>query len=261
MKIKEALCHEFCERLLVRQTPAGLAVGTSFIGLDGDPIGFYVVGPDSNNEFRIEDSGATVPILEACGADLELDARAEIFRGLLNQYGVDYDEASFELKTKAQSLADVPKAALRFVTLLLRLQDISFLSRENAENTFRQEAIRDIQKQINNRASILFDAPVLSDVQDVKADVVIKADNHDPVAVFLVRSDARLYEAIMLQGEADYKLHTPCKVIALLENEQAVSKKVFSQALNRVTPLSYRGNEREAMMRIGKESLGTTAMN
>jgi hypothetical protein len=61
--MKEELCKEFCNQIQVRQVPSGLAVGTSFIGPDGDPIGFYVVGPDDSGRFRIEDSGATVPIL------------------------------------------------------------------------------------------------------------------------------------------------------------------------------------------------------
>ncbi|MDQ3287664.1 MAG: DUF1828 domain-containing protein [Pseudomonadota bacterium] len=133
--MKEQLCQEFCERLRIRETPAGLSVGTGFAGLDGDPIGFYVIGPDENNRFRIEDNGATVPVLEACGADLDIAKRAEIFRGLLEQYGVHYDERSFELKTTAMSYEEIPKAALRFVALMLRLQDLTFLSRENAESS------------------------------------------------------------------------------------------------------------------------------
>jgi len=259
VSIKEALCQEFCDRLRVRQTPAGLAVGTQFLGSDGDPIGFYVVGPDENSLFRVEDSGATVPILEANGADLELDARAEVFRSLLQQYQVEFDEETFELRTKAVAIGEVPKAALRFVNFLIRAQDIVFLSRDNAENTFKQEAVRDIKKIIGANAKILLNAPVLEQVSDVKADLVIRAEGRQPVGVFLVRSDSRLYEAIMLQGEADYKLQEQCSIIALLEDAESVTKKAFMQALNRVTPLTYRGQEAEAMMRIKRDALGAGA--
>ncbi len=253
--MKEALCKEFCSQLLVRQVPDGLAVGTNFIGLDGDPIGFYVVGPNSSNQFFVEDSGATVSILAACGADVALETRGQIFRGLLEQYGVEYDEDSSELKTKALSEDEIPKAALRFVALLLRLQDLTFLTRESAESTFKQEAIRDIKREIGERAIVLVDEVVFpSLIPDVSADVVIRADGRPTVAVFLVRSDARLYEAMMLQMEADLKARVDCKVVALLEQQSVVGKHAFSQALNRVIPLAYRGQEQEAVGRISKEA-------
>lgn len=132
--MKELLCKEFCDQILVREVPAGLAIGTSYAGLTGDPIGFYVVGPNANGEYRIKDSGTTVPILEACGADISLESLGVLFREMLGQYQVDYDAARGELKTRAMSEAAIPKAALRFVALLLRLQDLTFLTKERAES-------------------------------------------------------------------------------------------------------------------------------
>lgn len=253
--MKEELCKEFCNQIQVHAVPAGFAVGTEFMGLDGDPIGFYIVGPNSQGQFRIEDNGSTVLILESSGADLELESRAELFGELLSEYHATYDDERGELKTDALPARDVPKAALRFVALLLRLQDMMLLVRERVENTFRQEAMRDLRAAIGTRAEIAEDDVIDDELSEFKADVVIRARDAYPVAVFFVMSDAKLYEAMLLQSEADNKAHIPCKVVALMERgEDSVSKRVFNQAMNRLVPLRYRGNQQDAMARIVREA-------
>ncbi len=257
--MKEALCKEFCDQLRVRRVPAGLAVGTNFIGVNGDPIGFYIVGPNSSGQFRIEDNGATVPILESCGADLEIGSRATAFAELLREYGVEYDEERGELKTAPVSDADVPKVALRFVALLLRLQDLLLLTHERAASTFREEVLRDMQRAFRGRAEIATDEAVNPELSEFKADVVIRAPNRAPVAVFLVMGDAKLYEAMLLQTEADLKARVPCRVVALMERDSSVSRKAFSHAMNRLIPLRYRGDEQTAISRIVRETLNQPA--
>ena len=254
--MKQALCKEFCDQLTVRKVPAGLAVGTSYIGLSGDPIGFYIVGPEPKaaGRYRIEDDGATVPILEACGADLAIESRAAAFRELLDQYDVQYDEDSGELKTDLLLESEIPRAAFRFVAFMLRVQDLMLLTRDRAENTFRQEALRDLEETIGDSAKIEFDQLISNEI-DIAADVIIRAPQRAPIALFLVMQDSKLYEAMLLHTEATLKAHMPVKVIALLEDVTSVSKKTFKQALNRITPLHYRGDEKTAMQRIKSEAL------
>lgn len=259
--MKEAICKEFCNQLRVKSVPAGLAVGTSFIGPDGDAIGFYVIGPDHSGQFHIEDSGATVPILEASGADLELASRLQAFTELLSQYEVAYDLESGGLSTASLSEREVPRAALRFVAFLLRLQDLLLMTRERAESTFRDDALREIQRTIGARAEVKTDAVISDALSDFKADIIIRAPNRDPVAVFLVMADAKLYEAMLVQTEADTKAQTPCKVVALLERDTSVSQRAFKQAMNRLTPLRYRDDQENALKRIEREALGIQRMH
>lgn len=254
--MKEALCKEFCDQLQVRKVPAGLAVGTSFMGLNGDRIGFYVIGPSANGLFQIEDSGTTVPILEACGADIELGTRAQAFHDLLDQYEAEYDEDRGELKSRLVRESEVPKAALKFVALLLRLQDLMLLTKEKAESTFKEEALRDLKRTIGDRAIITVDDVVSDELNEFRADAVVRAFDRIPVAVFFVTADPKLYEAMLLQTEAEHKAHVECRVVALLERESCVSRKAFSYAMNRLIPLRYRGDEKSAMQRIALESLG-----
>ena len=46
MIVKDDLCKAFCDEILVREVPAGLAVATGFDNFSGDTIGFYIIGPD-----------------------------------------------------------------------------------------------------------------------------------------------------------------------------------------------------------------------
>src|SRR5436305_490542 len=113
MDLKMALCEEFCGQIDVRPVSAGLAIGTAFSGVNGDPIGFYVVGPDAEGKYRIEDNGATVTILEACGVDLDIASRAESFAELLAEYGASFSEKEGEVSTPPITSGELPKAALR----------------------------------------------------------------------------------------------------------------------------------------------------
>ena len=183
--MKKELCEAFCQALNVVEVPAGVAVGTTFLKEDGDRIGFYVIGPDKAGKFFIQDDGATVPYLEAAGADLSVQARAEAFHALLREYGAIYDEERCEIAAEVDAREAVAAAALKFVALLLRLQDLLLLTRERAESTWVQEATRDLEAAVSGQATIEFDAPATPELAAYPADLVVRAPNHDPVAVFL----------------------------------------------------------------------------
>ena len=74
--MKEALCKAFCDELRLREVPAGLAVSTVYDWM-GEPLGFYIVGPDTLGRYSIEDDGTTMPLIEAAVTDLESPTRAE----------------------------------------------------------------------------------------------------------------------------------------------------------------------------------------
>lgn len=75
--MKERICKAFCDTVSTRKVPAGLAVSTSVASINGDPIGFYIVGPLEDGRYRLEDSGLLMPYLQAVGSDLENQTRRE----------------------------------------------------------------------------------------------------------------------------------------------------------------------------------------
>ena len=254
--MKEELCKAFCQDLQVVNGPAGLAVGTGFQKSDGDPIEFYIIGPDSSGLYRVQDDGATVPYLEACGADLGIESRAEAFNLILSEYGMAFDETTFEITSEPMAKDAVPRAGLHLVAALLRLQDLVLMTRERAETTWVQEAKRDLERAASGKAEIEYDAPVVSALSDYPADIVLKATGRDPVAVFFGTSDSKVYEALLLNSSARYERKVHCSVIVLLEKDNAVTRKARMRADNHLIVPRYRGGEKDAIGRIIEETVG-----
>jgi len=257
--LKEKLCETFCGTLSVNSVPVGLAVGTAYEDIEGDQIGFYVVGPDHSGKYRIEDDGLYIPVIEAFGADLANKTRAEVFHSLLEEYSVEYDEENAELTTEPLPETEIPSAALRFLGFLLRVQDLIFMASERAASTFKQDAMRQIKELVKDRARLEENYAVHTKLKEFPADLGIVASGRPPVAVFFGLSESKLYEALLLQAYA-LNEQVDCSVVALLETESVVSKKVRQRGANHLDAMPvYRGDEDAACMRVVHEAIGRDA--
>lgn len=257
--MKEELCRAFCDQLHIREVPAGLAISTAFSYSDCEPVGFYVVGPDALNRFRIEDDGTTIPLIEADGIDLDTTTRQEALTALLTEYDVRYDSDRGELTTAPLSAALIPAAAFKFVALLLRLQDLVLLTPERAASTFREDATKAIRNSLGSRVEIKENEPIAPGIE-FPADLIIQAPGREPVAVFLAMSEQRVLEAVVAQMAVTYEAHLSCSVIALLEKDGSVTRKMRTRASNRLTAMPiFEGDEKAAIQRIQREVLGRNA--
>jgi hypothetical protein len=179
----------------------------------------------------------------------------------LNQYGAEYDAERGELTTPLMHSDQIPAAALKFVALLLRLQDLVLLTPERAASTFREDATRAIHQRLDKRAVIKENEPIAEGIE-FPADLLIQAPDRDPVAVFLAMSEQRVLEAVVAQMAATYETHSHCSVIALLEKDSSVTRKMRIRASNRLTAMPiYEGDERAAIQRIEREVLGQRAIH
>lgn len=258
--MKQELCRAFCDQLHFREVPAGLAVSTAFTFTDSEPVGFYIVGPDALGRYRIEDDGNTIPMIEAEGIDLDTSTRQEALHSLLTEYGARYDEERGELTTLPISSEQVPAAAFKFVALLLRLQDLVLLTPERAASTFREDATKAIRDSLGTRASIRENEPIAPGIE-FPADLIIQSGQREPVAVFLAMSEQRVLEAVVAQMAVTYEAHAPCSVIALLERDSSVTRKMRTRASNRLTAMPiFEGDQRAAIQRIEREVLGRAAV-
>ena len=92
---------------------------------------------------------------------------------------------------------------------------------------------------------------------EIIPDLVVRAPNRLPVAVFLSQSATRVHEAIFLQMSADYEAKEPLSVVALLEREATLSHNMHRRARNRLaTVTSWDGDKEAAVKRIGREVIG-----
>lgn len=255
--MKDDLCKAFCDELHIREVPVGLAVSTGFDWFGGEPLGFYIVGPDQSGLYHVEDDGTTLPLIEAEGADLEGQTRLEAFTVMLDEYGVDYDEERAELKTQPVPQDQIPKAAMRFVALLLRVQDLVLLTPERARSTFKEDAARKIREAIGSQADVQENESIAPNIE-FPADLVVTAPGHDPVAVFFASTEQKVLEAVVAQMAAIHEAHVSCAVIALLEKDTSITRKMRRQASNRLTALPiFEGDEAAAIARIRREVLGS----
>lgn len=261
MDIQEMLCREFCGTLTVRKVQAGYAIGTGYDGPDGDPLGFYVIGPDSAGKFRIEDDGLSVPLIEAHGVDLKSKSRSEALHSLMDEYGVLFDDDTGELGTDPISESQVASAAMRFVAFLLRVQDLILWTQERVASTFREDATKLIYAKFSEQAEIFEDRAIHKDLGEYAADLVFFAPDRPPVALFFGTTDTRVYESLLLQSYAQNK-GIACSVVALFETQGSVSRKAFARASNHLDAVPiFRGYEDDAINRLGKEIVGPAILH
>lgn len=259
--MKNDLCAAFCNEIAVRAVPVGLAVKTAFKKADGDAVIFYVVDhPHATNMARLEDDGQTVAWLEACGVDFDTQTRKKAFDSLLQEAGAEFDEVEMTIHTRFVQKPDIPKIAFGFVSLLLRLQDFLLLSQDHAVSSFREDAIKLIKSRIGSRAEISEHVPVSKNLAEFLPDLVIRADNRVPVAIFLGQAAGRVYDAILMQMAALYEVNEAVSVIALLESEHSITKEMRQRSSNRLAAVpAFAGDEIASIMRIEREVVGPAA--
>lgn len=249
---KQLLCEAFCQDLNVHDVPAGLAVRTGFSSRDGDAIGFYVTRhPQDAGQWRVEDSGLVVPMLEAAGLNLESGARAAAFHRLLAEYSVSYDAEAMELHSEYVSEADLPAEAMKFLALLLRVQDLELLSPETVANTFREDVVSDLDRLFANRAAIAYRVPPHKRLAEFEADAVIK-NGDNLLALYLATTDERVNEAVILWME-NQRLQTGVKVALMLEREKPpqINNRSLRRAMNRLDATTvYRDDEEGSLSRV-----------
>jgi hypothetical protein len=258
--VKEALCQAFCGDLKLTEVPVGFVVTTTFRRDDGDAVAFFVVRDKTRpGIFRIEDDGTTIPFLEAAGVEFATGTRSDAFAALLEGHGVEFDEDEMLLHTDSMAENELPKAAMRFLSFMLRINDFLLLTKDKVASTFKEDAAARIQERLNGKAVVQIDAPVSSSLSDTLPDLVIRASGRSPVAVFFGTSAQRVNDAIFLQMQALYETHEAVQVIALLERENVIGHDLRRRAANRLAAVPiYRGDEPTAINRIEREALGST---
>ncbi len=257
--MKEALCQAFCGDLKLTDVPVGYAVTTTFRRDDGDSVAFYIVRDKTRPDvYRVEDDGSTIPFLEASGVDFSTETRSDAFSALLDSHGVEFDEDEMLLHTDALREVDLPKAAMRFLSFMLRINDFLLLTKDRVTSTFKEDAAAQIIARLEGRATVEQDTPVSPSLSDTIPDMVIRSTGRDPVALFFGSSPQRVNDAIYLQMLALHEAHEDVQVIALLERENVIGHDLRRRAANRLAALPiYRGDEITAIGRIEREAVGT----
>ncbi len=259
VSLKEQICDAFCAGVEVRDFEGGLAIGTPYIDKAGDPIGAYAIGPNGG-PYRLIDNALTISFLESDGVYLDNASRLEALSDLLREYGAQFDEEMGEIYIDDVSEAILPKAILDFSALLLRINDLIWLASDRVRGTFRDDLKELLRQEFAGKATIKEDEPVSPELDEITPDMVFVAEGREPVALFIATDESKLWQAMHLRLIADYEKHVQLSVVAMLERESVVSRKVRIKADNRLdaTP-RYEDEPKAAIHRIATEVLGRQA--
>lgn len=253
--MKDILCKAFCAALDVVSVPGGYAVETPYKNSDGDPLLLYYVR-DATGQWRIEDDGTQIPLLEANGVDIRGQSRGEALRFLTEEYGASFDAEERTLHTPYLDESELGDASLRFVALLLRIQDLELLSPQIVRSTFRDDAIAAISKEFEGVARIEVDAVAAPELPAYLTDVMISAPDSPPLAVYIATSEERALQALVLKMELEKYRDTPRRVILLVERAKTNPLRESTYALAHIRlddVLPFREVELEAMQKLARD--------
>jgi hypothetical protein len=254
--MKADLCRAFCNDISVTTVPAGLAVSTAFKRDDGDRISFYVI-EDEDGLCHLEDDGATIPLLEGAGVDFETETRRRALDSLLTGVNAYFDVDDATIKTRPFLKGEIPRRALDFVGVMIRMNDFLLLTQEKVSSSFREDAANAIRAEVGDRAAIREGEAVNSRLSEVKPDMIVEAKDRPPVAIFFGNTEGRVHDAIFLHQTAVYEIKDNISVIALLEQDNSIPTALRRRATNRLTTVPvFRQDEDAAVARIVREAIG-----
>lgn len=257
--IEEVLCRAFCDALVVTKVPVGYTVKTCFEADGGDTLTFYLVRSDETEKWRVEDDGATIANLDMAGVDvMAAGPRSVAFAELIQTHGVEFDPEGVILHTAYIEEGSLPHAALRFLSLLMRVQDFALITRERVEETFRHDVVVALREKFHGRAEVEEKHVFRDDLKDYQSDVSVLPREAAPLAVFLGTSEVRALEAMLFYDRVTYVHPFDCRVVLVLDTIK--TPRISARTLNRVTnhfPIAaFRDDPSEAMSSLERQIFG-----
>lgn len=229
---------------------------TPYRNSDGDQLLLYFV-KDERGRWRIEDDGTQVPLLEASGVAIGGKARGEVFTTLLDEYDAQFDTDARTIFTPPLHDSELGTAAVRFVGLLLRLQDLALLTPQVVRSAFREDALAAIHSTFDGRAKIEESAPLSPDLVEQEADAVIRAAGAPPLGIFLGTSEENALHALVVKMEAEKYRGIDGLVVLMVERSKTnpIKAGTYGLALARLDAvLSFRESKEDTMQRLVKMS-------
>ncbi|MGP9818546.1 DUF1828 domain-containing protein [Salinarimonas sp. NSM] len=264
-ELQEMLCKTFCTGFTVTPTASGFAVGSTFADDSGDRIGFFLSFDE--DLASLEDDGSYLSHLVASDIAIDQGTRGQLLDSILDGCGAYWDRETYEIRTLPFPADQVGERCVGFLSGLIRVRDLELLTRNFVRSTFREDALIAVKELMGHAANIDQNVSVNDELHDFPADIVIRPNaslaQSSVGAVYLVSSNEKLNEALLLRLELMRLERNDLEVIALLENQnpKIISSRHYQRAQNRgvVMPI-FRMDERESIelmrrsLRIPKKS-------
>lgn len=230
MTVQKDICAAFCDGLSVREIPLGYAIKTPFTWLHGEPL--VVFGEKSEGLVRIRDAGDTLALLEDIAGDLTSETKLDAMRQLASEHGVFFDEENALFLSEWTDEANLGNSAIRFMSFLNRMQDLSFLSRDRVSSAFRDELTAAIKERFEGRFHVGVREVLSADHKEYTADIIIRSARMQ-AAVYAAISEVNALEAL-LAGQVFGRDHG-VRTVPIVVFEDALHNKVSSRTRRRIT--------------------------
>ena len=256
--LRESLCAAFCGDLTVVEVSAGLAVSAMYEGSDGDRLGCLV--EQTGKGWRLSDDGAFLGDLEAYGIDINRGGRAEFLARVLRPIGGQIDPRTCQVTREFDGSLQ-PREILDFLSVLSRVHDVAFWTRERVRSTFKEDATLAIRAAVSNLATIEENTVIDETMREFPADLVIRPKQPSAVdsvtAVYFVQSIDALQEPLVLRQELRVRGRRDIRVAALIEDQDFnITGQKATRAINRIDAISvFRNDEREAAFKMARTAL------
>jgi hypothetical protein len=158
--------------------------------------------------------------------DLTQGKRGGIIESILSKYGIRNRDGEFICLVPDEQYGD---ALFQMVQGLLRVSDISLLSREQVKSTFREDVSTYINSLTSLSGQVTWDwhDPVHDPEGKYPADGYMEG-SHEPMVLFMLQGDDRVRDATihLLQYE---KWGVPVHSVAIFENQEEINRKSLAK--------------------------------
>ncbi len=229
MIVQRRICKAFCEGLSVREIPLGYAIKTPFSWLHGEPL--VVFGEKSDGKVRMRDAGDTLALLEDAAGDLTTETKMDAMRQLAADHGIAFDEENSLFMSEWTEEENLGSAAIRFMSFLNRIQDLTFLSRERVSNAFRDELTDVLRERFEGRFHVGVREALSKEHKEYTADIIIRTAQVQ-AAIYAATSEVNALEAL-LAGQVfgrEYEI----KTVPIAVFEDLFNNKISSRTKRRV---------------------------
>ncbi|NLW77594.1 MAG: DUF1828 domain-containing protein, partial [Methanomicrobiales archaeon] len=220
---RQTVCHDLT---LVPEGIERYRVFSPFMFHDGDHLALVLKREESG--WVLSDEGHTMMHLSYRieYKDLTQGKRGEIIDSVLSKYGIRDRDGEFICPIPDEQYGD---ALFQMVQGLLKVSDISFLSREHVRSTFRDDVLAYINALpgLSGQVTWEWHDPIHDPEGMYPADGYFKELN-EPIVLFLLQNDDRVRDATinLLQYE---KWGVTVHSVAIFENQELINRKALAK--------------------------------
>jgi hypothetical protein len=251
MNMQAQICEAVCKGFRVREVPIGYAIAAPVEWINGDKIRFFA--RIEGERGRLEDDGSTVFELEGSGIEVLSGNRRVLLGQLLDEHSVEFDEEESLFRTPWVAASEVAKLVPQFSAFMTRVQDLSFLSRDRVESTFKEDLASALRASAGRGVEVLLNVPPVPSLPVYLADIVIKSQSGKTVAIFPVTSDVSVLRAVLFSKEVELN-HVP-DVVSFLVYETVDRGRISSQnqaiaANSELIPAVWQASKSEVVEKV-----------